>query len=65
VTTPPVTVDVDAAGLAVVTIDHPPLNLYDDALHAALRDAGIRRAASYTWERCAAATIAAYRLAMA
>jgi enoyl-CoA hydratase/carnithine racemase len=39
VTTPPVTVDVDAAGLAVVTIDHPPLNLYDDAVHAALRDA--------------------------
>jgi enoyl-CoA hydratase len=39
VTTPPVTVDVDAAGVAVVTIDHPPLNLYDQALDAALRDA--------------------------
>jgi len=38
-TTPPVTVDVDAAGVAVVTIDHPPLNLYDHALHAALGDA--------------------------
>jgi glycosyltransferase involved in cell wall biosynthesis len=39
--------------------------LSDDALHVALRQAGIRQAASYTWERCAAATVAAYRLAMA
>lgn len=38
-TSPPVTVDVDAAGVAVLTIDHPPLNLYDQALHEALRDA--------------------------
>ncbi|MEJ2862041.1 enoyl-CoA hydratase/isomerase family protein [Actinomycetospora flava] len=38
-TTPPVSVDVDHDGLAVVTIDHPPLNLYDQALHDALRDA--------------------------
>ncbi|GLZ47572.1 enoyl-CoA hydratase [Actinomycetospora sp. NBRC 106375] len=38
-TTPPVTVAVDDAGLAVVTIDHPPLNLYDMAVHASLRDA--------------------------
>ena len=41
-TTRPVTVDLDtadAAGLAVVTVDHPPLNLYDQALHDALRDA--------------------------
>ena len=32
---PPVTVQQDA-GLAVVTIDHPPLNLYDDAMGTAL-----------------------------
>ncbi|GAA4935231.1 enoyl-CoA hydratase/carnithine racemase [Actinomycetospora succinea] len=38
-TTLPVTVAVDDAGLAVMTIDHPPLNLYDQALHEALRDA--------------------------
>src|SRR4051794_2370543 len=38
-TTPPVTVEVDADGVAVVTVDHPPLNLYDQALHEALRDA--------------------------
>ena len=38
-TTLPVTVAIDDAGLAVVTIDHPPLNLYDQALHEALRDA--------------------------
>jgi enoyl-CoA hydratase/carnithine racemase len=38
-TTPPVTVDVDDAGVGVVTIDHPPLNLYDQALHESLRDA--------------------------
>jgi len=38
-TTPPVSVDLDDDGLAVVTIDHPPLNLYDQALHDALRDA--------------------------
>lgn len=38
-TTPPVTVDVDDAGLAVVTLDHPPLNLYDEELHEALRAA--------------------------
>lgn len=35
----PVSVEVDAAGVALVTVDHPPLNLYDHALHAALRDA--------------------------
>lgn len=38
-TTLPVTVEIDDAGLALVTIDHPPLNLYDQALHEALRDA--------------------------
>jgi enoyl-CoA hydratase/carnithine racemase len=38
-TTRPVTVDVDPAGLALVTVDHPPLNLYDQAVHEALRDA--------------------------
>jgi len=32
---PPVTVQQDD-GLAVVTIDHPPLNLYDDAMHTGL-----------------------------
>jgi hypothetical protein len=37
--------------------------LTDDALHAELRDRGLRRAASYTWEGCAAQTVAAYRLA--
>ncbi|GAA4788364.1 enoyl-CoA hydratase/isomerase family protein [Actinomycetospora chlora] len=37
--TGPVSVDVDDAGLAVLTIDHPPLNLYDQALHEGLRDA--------------------------
>jgi glycosyltransferase involved in cell wall biosynthesis len=37
----------------------------DDDLHARLRESGIRRAASYTWERCADETVAAYRLATA
>jgi alpha-1,3-rhamnosyl/mannosyltransferase len=36
----------------------------DDALHDALRASGLARAASYTWARCAAATVAAYRHAM-
>ena len=39
--------------------------LTDDTLHAALRGAGLERAASYTWERCAAATVAAYSTAAA
>jgi alpha-1,3-rhamnosyl/mannosyltransferase len=51
--------DVDAVAAAVERI------LGDDALHAALREAGLQRAASYTWERCAAETVAAYRLAIA
>ncbi len=38
--------------------------LTDDTLHEALRASGLRRAASYTWERCAAETVAAYRLAL-
>jgi enoyl-CoA hydratase/carnithine racemase len=38
-TTPPVQVDVDDAGVAVVTVDHPPLNLFDQQLHLALREA--------------------------
>jgi alpha-1,3-rhamnosyl/mannosyltransferase len=37
----------------------------DDALHARLRGSGIRRSASYTWQRCADETVAAYRLATA
>jgi alpha-1,3-rhamnosyl/mannosyltransferase len=39
--------------------------LGDDDLHASLRAAGLARAASYTWERCAAATVAAYSRATA
>src|SRR5215213_9819939 len=39
--------------------------LGDDALHASLRASGLRRAASYTWERCAAETARAYRIAVA
>jgi len=39
--------------------------LGDDALHAALRRAGLERAASYTWQRCAAETVDAYRQATA
>ena len=35
----PVRVQVDPDGLAVVTVDHPPLNLFDEALHTALLDA--------------------------
>ena len=40
-TTPPVRVGTDAelAECAVLTVDHPPLNLYDRDLHAALFDA--------------------------
>lgn len=50
--------DVEAVAAAVARV------LGDDALHDALREAGLRRAASYTWERCAAETVRAYRLAM-
>jgi glycosyltransferase involved in cell wall biosynthesis len=39
--------------------------LTDDALHASLRHKGLARASSYTWDRCAAATVAAYRRAAA
>jgi glycosyltransferase involved in cell wall biosynthesis len=39
--------------------------LGDDALHARLRQSGLERAASYTWDRCAAETVGAYRVAMA
>ena len=35
----PVRVETDPSGVALVTVDHPPLNLYDDALHTALVDA--------------------------
>ena len=51
--------DVDAVADAVRRL------LRDDALHARLRESGLRRAASYTWDRCAAETVGAYRLAMA
>jgi alpha-1,3-rhamnosyl/mannosyltransferase len=51
--------DVDAVAGAVERV------LGDDALHARLRESGLRRAASYTWGRCAAETVGAYRLAMA
>jgi alpha-1,3-rhamnosyl/mannosyltransferase len=37
--------------------------LTDDELHANLRAAGLERAASYTWERCAGQTADAYRSA--
>jgi glycosyltransferase involved in cell wall biosynthesis len=51
--------DVEAVADAVERV------LGDDALHARLRESGLRRAASYTWGRCAAETVGAYRLAMA
>jgi glycosyltransferase involved in cell wall biosynthesis len=51
--------DTDAVAAAVERV------LGDDALHAALRRSGLDRAASYTWERCAAATVDAYRRATA
>jgi alpha-1,3-rhamnosyl/mannosyltransferase len=51
--------DVEAVAAAVERV------FADDALHDALRAYGLDRAASYTWERCAAGTVAAYRLAIA
>jgi len=39
--------------------------LGDDELHASLRRKGLERASSYTWDRCAAATVAAYGRAAA
>ena len=39
--------------------------LFDEALRARLRDAGLRRAAELTWDRTAEATVAAYREALA
>jgi alpha-1,3-rhamnosyl/mannosyltransferase len=51
--------DVEAVAGAVERL------LGDDALHAALRASGLERAASYTWDRCAAATADAYRQAIA
>jgi glycosyltransferase involved in cell wall biosynthesis len=56
-----------AAGLVVDPADPEAIAaalrrvLTDDALAASLRDAGLARAAEYTWERTAAATAAAYR----
>jgi glycosyltransferase involved in cell wall biosynthesis len=38
--------------------------LADDALRARLADAGRERAASFTWERCAAETLDSYRRAL-
>jgi glycosyltransferase involved in cell wall biosynthesis len=50
--------DVDAVAGALERL------LSDDALHARLRESGLQRAASYTWGRCAAETVGAYRRAM-
>jgi glycosyltransferase involved in cell wall biosynthesis len=47
--------DVDAIAEAVAAV------ISSDRVRAERREVGLRRAAEYTWERCADATVAAYR----
>ena len=50
--------DVDAIGAAMLAVQR------DGALRESLRTRGLARAASFTWERTAACTIASYRAAL-
>jgi glycosyltransferase involved in cell wall biosynthesis len=54
-------VDVDDPDAVAVAVERL---LGDGALRARLREAGLARAAGFTWERCAELTVAAYRTAV-